>query len=104
MMSNKRSLIEAIELFKEFRNHAQAASDAQLDLIAFMIDKVSEVARIPREQRKPEEQAIFDFYGTFIDKVDFSLNKSDQYNKSLSKYVKGINILHKLASSKDEIN
>lgn len=103
-MSDKKALIEAIELFKEFRNHAQAVSDAQLELISFMINKVSALAKKPVNERSVEDNAVLDFYYSFIDKVSSSLDKNDEYNKSLSKYVRGLKVLNKIASSKDENN
>lgn len=103
-MNSSKSLKEAVESLKEFRNNAQAVADAQINLLSIIIDQANQLSKIPSENRTKEQDAVLDFYFTFADKVDASLEAADKYNKSLTKYVKGITTISNLASFKNENN
>lgn len=103
-MFSNRTLKEAIESIKEFRNDAQAVADAQLDLLSTIIGGANEISKIPPAERTREQEAVLDYYFTFSEKVDASLIAADKYNKSLSKYVQGFKTLNNIASSKNENN
>lgn len=101
-MNNTKKIKEAIEQFKDYRNHAQAVSDSQLNLISIILDKVHEILSIPSNQRTGEQNGILELYMTLTESINASLEASDKYNKSLAKYIKGFNTLTKMASSENE--
>lgn len=103
-MFTSRTLKEAIESIKEFRNDAQAVADAQIDLLSTIVGQASILSKIPDNERTSEQNAVLEFYYTLAEKVDASLDAADRYNKSLSKYVQGFKTLNNIASSKNESN
>ncbi|AGB78454.1 hypothetical protein D782_2490 [Enterobacteriaceae bacterium strain FGI 57] len=103
-MFTSRTLKEAIESIKEFRNDAQAVADAHIDLLSAIVDQAVELSKIPDNERTSEQNAVLDFYYTLAEKVDVSIGAADRYNKSLSKYVQGFKTLNNIASSKNENN
>ncbi|HIC2865033.1 hypothetical protein [Citrobacter freundii] len=103
-MSKAKSIKDAIELLKLYRNSAQKVADKQLDLLSKIINRASEIHSTPEDNRTSEDQEFLNFYYYLSDEISSSVEAADDYNKSIKSYVNGLKTLNTIASLQDESN